>query len=61
MWSKIGGRKFLVSLIGIGMLPALAWLKAPSDAFSALSVIVLSFCGGNAAVEWKHAGANRAD
>jgi len=54
--SRLGGRKFLISLLGLALTVVLAKLGATSEAYVALGTIVLSYCGGNAVVEWSHKG-----
>lgn len=53
-----GGRKFFVTLLGMGLVGALAVFgKTPnvSTGISAISAMVLAFCGANAAVSWAYA------
>ena len=55
--TALGGRKFVLSLIGILCVTLLALNGADSAAFGSIAVIVASFAGGNAYVEGKHADA----
>lgn len=53
-----GGRKFFVTLLGmgvVGLLSAFAKGAAVSSGISAISAMVLAFCGANAAVSWAYA------
>lgn len=61
-FSSVGGRKFTISMYGVTAVVLLAAIGATtSEAFIAIGTIVLSYCGGNAAVEWKHAGSSRTE
>ncbi len=60
MWTtKLGGRKFIVSMAGLGCTVGVALAGGSSEAFIAIGTIVLAFNGGNAAVEWRHAGTTK--
>lgn len=50
------GRKFELSLLGVVLVPLLALLKAPSDAYMALAAMVSVFCGANAAISYGFKG-----
>lgn len=54
--AALGGRKFIISVVGVVATVAIALVGGSSEAFVALGTIVLSYCGGNAAIEWRHAG-----
>lgn len=54
--TALGGRKFLLSLIGILCVTLLALEGADSASFGSIAVIVASFAGGNAYVEGRFAG-----
>lgn len=51
---RLGGRKYTVSVAGLLIVTVLGLRGAPTEAFIAVSTIVLSYCGGNAVVEWRH-------
>src|SRR5688572_26253969 len=53
---RFGGRKLLVTLVGIFVVLTLAIIGASPEAYIAVSTMVLAFSGANAVVEWKHAG-----
>lgn len=55
------GRKYTMSLFGVAAVTVLALCGADSASFGAVAVIVGAYCGGNAVVEWKHAGGTRGD
>lgn len=54
--TRVGGRKFLLSLIGIGAVTFLAYAGKDATAFGSIAVIVAGFVGGNAFIEGKYAG-----
>lgn len=59
VWTRLGGRKFALSALGVVCVTLMAVLGATTgEAFIAVGTIVLSFCGGNAAIEWRHAGSS---
>lgn len=47
---RLGGRKFVICSAGLVLVPVLAALKAPGDAYLALGGIVASFAASNAVV-----------
>lgn len=55
MIAKFGGRKFLLSMVGILTIGALALLKADATSFGAIAVIVGAYNGANGFVEGKYA------
>lgn len=55
----IGGRKFALSAAGLLAVVGVSLTGGSSEAFIAIGTIVLAYNGGNAAVEWKHAGASK--
>ncbi len=55
----LGGRKFVISAVGLACVIAVSFAGGSSEAFIAIGTIVLSYCGGNAAVEWRHAGTSK--
>jgi len=60
--AAIGGRKFAISVLGIVCVTGMAMVGATtSEAFIAIGTIVLSYCGGNAVVEWRHAGSSHTE
>lgn len=56
IWTKLGGRKFVLSSAGLLAVVGVALAGGSSEAFIAIGTIVLAYNGGNAAVEWRHAG-----
>lgn len=51
-WHEVlGGRKFLLTLIGIWAVLRLAELEADGNAYLALGGIIMAFSGANAAIE----------
>lgn len=54
------GRKYTMSLLGVAAVVVMALWGADPSAFGAVAVIVGAYCGGNAVVEWKHAGGKSA-
>lgn len=58
---KAGGRKFVQSMTGTGLVPLLAALHAPGEAYLALAGIVAAFVGGNTMVSRKALDAGVSD
>jgi hypothetical protein len=59
MLSHLGGRKFILSLVGIGAVTFLAFQGKDAAAFGSIAVIVAGFVGGNAYIDGKHSDAKR--
>lgn len=59
--TRLGGRKFLLSILGIGAVTFLAFYGKDAAAFGSIAVIVAGFVGGNAFIEGRHAGAKGGD
>lgn len=53
--TKLGGRKFLLSVLGILVIGALAIWKADATAFGSIALIVTAFNGANGYIEGRHA------
>lgn len=51
----MGGRKFLLSALGIVVIGALAIWKADAAAFGSIALIVSAFNGANGYIEGRHA------
>lgn len=51
----LGGRKFILSILGIISVTVLALCKADATAFGALALIVGSYSGANGYIEAKYA------
>lgn len=54
--NKLGGRKFLLSVLGIVVIGTLAIWKADATAFGSIALIVTAFNGANGYIEGRHAG-----
>lgn len=54
--TRLGGRKFVLSVLGVAAVFVLAWFGKDSVAYGSIAVIVGGFVTGNAFVEGKHAG-----
>lgn len=55
MIATMGGRKFVLSFIGIAAISVLAMVKADATAFGAIALIVGAYNGANGFIEGKHA------
>jgi len=53
--NKLGGRKFLLSVLGILVIGGLAIWKADATAFGSIALIVSAFNGANGYIEGRHA------
>jgi hypothetical protein len=54
--NRLGGRKFVLSLIAMLCITLLALNGADSAAFGSIALIVGAFAGANGYVEGRHAG-----
>lgn len=52
---KVGGRKFALSLIGVGAICFLAMLGKDVGAFGAIALIVTAYSGANGYIEGRYA------
>lgn len=59
--NALGGRKFILSLIGMLCITLLALKGGDATAFGSIALIVGAFVGGNSFIEGKHAGAKSGD
>jgi hypothetical protein len=55
MIASMGGRKFLLSLVGIIAVMVLALAKADATAFGSIALIVGAYNGANGFIEGRHA------
>lgn len=55
MIATMGGRKFVLSFVGIVAIAGLAIAKADATAFGAIALIVGAYNGANGFIEGKHA------
>jgi hypothetical protein len=55
MLQKMGGRKFALSLIGVGAICFLAVLGKDVAAFGSIALIVTAYSGANSYIEGRHA------
>lgn len=53
--TTLGGRKFVLSVLGIAAVTFLAYHGKDAAAFGSIAVIVAGFVGGNAFIEGKYA------
>jgi len=54
--TRVGGRKFVLSVVGIISISALALCHADATAFGSIAVIIGAFNGANGYIEGRHAG-----
>ena len=55
MLSALGGRKFLLSVLGMGCITVLALHRVDASAFGSIALIVGAFSGANGWVESSYA------
>lgn len=55
MLQKLGGRKFALSLIGVGAIVFLAMFGKDIAAFGSIALIVTAYSGANSYIEGRHA------
>jgi hypothetical protein len=53
--TKLGGRKFVLSVIGVLVIGVLAIGKADAAAFGSIALIVSAYNGANGYIEGRHA------
>jgi len=53
--TKMGGRKFVLSVLGLACITGLALCHADATAFGSIAVIVGAFNGANGYIEGRHA------
>lgn len=60
MMTKVGGRKFVLSLLGLVAVCILAFANADPSAFGSIALIVGAYSGANSYVEGRYAPRRRA-
>lgn len=55
MIAKMGGRKFLLSLLGVIAISVLSMIGADATAFGAIAIIVSAYAGANGFIEGRYA------
>jgi hypothetical protein len=55
MLQKMGGRKFALSLVGVGAIVFLAMFGKDIAAFGSIALIVTAYSGANSYIEGRHA------
>lgn len=55
MFNELGGRKFVLALVGVSAIAVLALCKADATAFGAIALIVTTYFGANSYIEGKYA------
>lgn len=59
MLAKVGGRKFALSLVGVGAIVFLAMRGKDVAAFGSIALIVTAYSGANSYIEGRHAKAHQ--
>ncbi len=57
--TKLGGRKFILSLIGVAAICFLAMYGKDVAAFGSIALIVTAYSGANSYIEGRHAGRDK--
>ena len=55
MLTKWGGRKFVLSLLGVVAITALSLVGADATAYGSIALIVTAYAGANGYIEGKYA------
>lgn len=55
MITKLGGRKFLLSVLGLATIVALAFVDGDAAAYGAVALIVGAYSGANGYIEGQYA------
>lgn len=55
MIAQLGGRKFLLSLVGVIAVSVLSLTGADATAFGSIALIVTAYAGANGYIEGRHA------
>lgn len=55
----MGGRKFVLSLLGVVAITALSLLGSDATAYGSIALIVTAYAGANGYIEGKHAHASK--
>lgn len=53
--TRVGGRKFVLSVLGVLVIGLLAIWKADAAAFGSIALIVTAYNGANGYIEGRHA------
>ncbi len=59
MIAKLGGRKFVLSMIGVVAVSLLSMLGADATAFGSIALIVTAYSGANGFIEGRYAKAQQ--
>jgi hypothetical protein len=57
--TKLGGRKFVLSVIGVAAICVLAAFGKDVAAFGSIALIVTAYSGANSYIEGRHAGRDK--
>jgi hypothetical protein len=57
--NQLGGRKFVLSVIGVAAICFLAILGKDVAAFGSIALIVTAYSGANSYIEGRHAGRDK--
>ncbi len=57
--TKLGGRKFVLSLIGVAAIRFLAMYGKDVAAFGSIALIVTAYSAANSYIEGRHAGRDK--
>lgn len=57
--TRFGGRKFVLSLVGVGAIVFLAMFGKDIAAFGSIALIVTAYSGANSYIEGRHAGRDK--
>jgi uncharacterized membrane-anchored protein len=55
----MGGRKFVLSLLGVVAITALSLFGSDATAYGSIALIVTAYAGANGYIEGKHAHASK--
>ena len=55
MITKLGGRKFVLSLLGVVAITALSLIRADATAYGSIALIVTAYAGANGYIEGRYA------
>lgn len=59
MMEKMGGRKFLLSVLGVIAITALSMIHADATAYGSIALIVTAYAGANGYIEGKYASTSK--
>lgn len=60
MIAKLGGRKFVLSMVGVVAVSLLSVLGADATAFGSIALIVTAYAGANGYIEGRYASQAKA-